>query len=185
MPKGLFEIIKEVRDFFRSIKIDYWLGGGLFQRIKEKRFSDIEKNWKNIQSNNKGHDVDFYIMACDIEQLRSKLEVLLKKGYELNGNGWFFNKLAIIKNKQPIDILFLFNSFIDNKVVCLYGYGKKEFWSSVKLPEKIRQRYYCYSLPIESFGNSELEIKNGNNNKIAIRVPEEIYLKVLYPDFKK
>lgn len=176
LPEELKNIIKELTDLFNGIKADYWLGGGLFQCIKGKRWEDIKKNFEQNKKGGGGHDIDFYIKNDDREKIIYNLKNLEDIDYKLNEQRFYFGKIALTKNSQPIDFLYLFSSSVDNRTVNFYGYGKKKFWRALDLPENIRQRYYCYSLPIDVFRNSTINV-----DYLNIRVPENIYLKILYP----
>lgn len=168
LPEGLISILRECCGFFENDGIKYWLGGGLFQCIKEGRFDEIRQSWDK-----KEHDIDFYVMASDISRIKACASDL---GYEMVSDVSY--KLALKKNGHSIEFIYIFSAPTDDRVVYFLGWGKKELWRASGLPEKLRQRLYRHSLPTEVFGNDNMTIDGLN-----LRVPTDIYLKILYPSY--
>ena len=173
LPEGLLSIIRECCEVFENNGIKYWLGGGLFQCIKEERFDEIQQSWEHRTEQGKGHDIDFYITASDIYGVKERFGDL---GYKVVSDA--AHKLALRKNDQDVEFIYILPAPIDDRVVYFLGWGKKELWRSSGLPENLRQRLYCHSLPKEVFGNDNMTIDGLN-----IRVPSDTYLKILYPNY--
>ena len=173
LPEGLLSILRECCEVFENNGIKYWLGGGLFQCIKEERFDEIQQSWEHRTEQGKGHDIDFYITASDIYGVKERFGDL---GYKVVSDA--AHKLALRKNDQDVEFIYILPAPIDDRVVYFLGWGKKELWRSSGLPENLRQRLYCHSLPKEVFGNDNMTIDGLN-----IRVPSDIYLKLLYPSY--
>ena len=175
LPDGLVSILRECCEFFENNGIRHWLGGGLFQCIKEGRFDEIQQSWEHRTERGKGHDVDFYITASDIYRVKERVEDLVR-GLDYKIVSDDPHKLVLRKNSQEIEFVYIFPAPVDNKVVYFLGWGKKELWRSSGLSENLRQRLYCHSLPKEVFGNDNMTIDGLN-----IGVSSDIYLKLLYP----
>ena len=175
LPEDLVSILRECCGFLESNDIKYWFGGGLFQCIKEGRFNEVQYSWEHRTEHGKGHDIDFYIMATDILRVKERIRNLVD--YKEIGN--FSYKLALRKNDQDIEFIYIFPAPIDENVVYFLGCGKKELWRSFELPESLRKRLYRHHLPKEIFGKDVIPLDG-----LSIRVPSNTYLKILYPDYR-
>jgi len=177
LPEEQLEILKECVEFFKSIGIDYWLAGGLFQLIKQKKYKEIKKAWKKRE-----HDIDFHIKLEDKEIIKTNFKKLKDKGFFGDGkdDGDYGYKLAFKRNGHSVEFICLHKSPNDERNMYFLGYGKKEVFEKIKLSnkEKLRQRSYRYDLPKEAFVSKRLTIDG-----LEIKVPEEMYIKILYPDF--
>ena len=47
LPADLIDSLNIFKEFFGNQKIQYWLGGGLLQKIYEQNFEEIKSSWEN------------------------------------------------------------------------------------------------------------------------------------------
>jgi hypothetical protein len=111
----LLKIIDDFLDFFEKLKIDYWLGGGLFQCITLN---------KDPNRNCSLHDIDFHIWIKDKKKIDSNRKLLLAKGYKILQD--LYRKTAFITDHgKRIEFPYLYPSERDKRLVYFLGHGKK------------------------------------------------------------
>lgn len=169
LPRNLVTILQKLVTVFETAKIDYWLGGGLYQLLEKKNFDSITLNWEK-------HDIDIHILEKDSDKVMDSLK---ENGYP---NPTFYTshsgesiKIAFEDSGILVETPFLFPSKHDGNVVYFISWGKKEYWP---LTETERQLFYYFSLPKKVFAE-EHYIKI---DKSRVKVPSKEYIDLLYPN---
>ena len=170
LPTDLITSLKDFKEFFEFLKVAFWLGGGLLQKIYEKDYKSIKKSWEDSE-----HDIDFFTIQENKNIIESS-SFLKEKGYEKIGH--FPYKTAYQKNGKSFEIIYFYYSEWNEHIIYYLGYGKKEPWSIVtqNLKDPRRYRLYRYDFPEEILKKEELKI-----NGIKIPALNKLYIQLSYP----
>ena len=115
------EFIKTLADFvefFKALKIPYWLGGGIYKCLYQKKYECIKRLWREkYAEGNKfsKHDIDIYVLAKDKKIINKKSNLLKSKGYRVFCKS--LRKSAFYSlNRNRIEITYLFQSAFDRRL---------------------------------------------------------------------
>jgi hypothetical protein len=174
LPQDLINLLNDFMDFFKHLDIDYWLGGGLLQKIYEGSYKDIENSWRDGK-----HDIDLFCMKEKKDYIEAS-DFLIQRGYTKLGD--FCHKTAYVKNNKSSEIMYFNVSDCDPKIIYYLSWGKKELWKQAinNLDDPKRQRMYRHDFPKEI-----LDTKERNVHGINIRSLSELYIKLSYPKLLK
>ncbi len=170
IPQDLIDSLGDFKEFFEELKIPYWLGGGLLQKIYEGNYSEIKGSWEDNK-----HDIDFYCMQEDKNNIE-KSDSLIQEGYQKISH--FYHKTAYQKNGKSFEIVYFHCSDCDPNIIYYLSHGKKELWKTITdgLSNPKRCRMHHHDFPKEILETEGLDIG-------GIKLPSlnELYVKLSYP----
>lgn len=175
LPNELTNFLREFKDFFENLKISYWLGGGLLQKIHEADHEAIKESWDGKNR----HDIDFYCMQEHKENIEES-NFLVKKGYQKISH--FYHKTAYQKDGKSFEVVYLYYSECDPNVIYYLSHGKKELWETINqnLSDLRRCRMYHHDFPKEILESEEIEISD-----LKIPALNKLYIQLSYPKLVK
>ncbi len=174
IPGDLVESLRDFNDFFKKLKIKFWVGGGLLQKIHNHECREISNNWQNSL-----HDIDFFCMIKDKAKIESS-DFLAKKGYQRCGDYVYKTRYSL--NGKPLEIIYFQESSLDDDIIYYLGHGKKELWLTIckDLSDPRRRHKYIHSFPKEILETEK--IKCGN---IILPALNKLYIQLCYPKYRE
>lgn len=172
------EFIKTLADFvefFKTLKIRYWLGGGIYKCLYQKKYGCIKRLWREKYTKKKKfskHDIDIYVLVKDKKLINKNANLLKPKGYRILCKAQ--RKTAFYSlTRNRIEITYLFQSAFDRRLFYFLSRGKKG--APHMQDQDIRRRMYVNDIPKEFFHNDYFIL-----DRLKVRVPIHNYIEFIY-----